>query len=190
MASAAGDALEVVSPDGRRMHLFPGSQVVTRERLEVLALMTCERPGDGAPLDATVARIREAEGVPVIPWSIGKWWGRRGRVLRAFLASPGEGPLLLGDSLMRPAGWPAPAPFRLGPVIAGTDPLPLPGEEGLAGSYGIGGSVDAEDVTAAVRALLTAPAAARRIGGRRLSAVRVARRWLGLRRAREGRHAG
>ena len=189
VASSGEHALELASPNGPSLHLMPGRQVVTRERLEVLALLTAVRPDDGVPLDATVSGIREGGGVPVIPWSIGKWWGERGRVLNAFLAAPREGPLYLGDSLIRAAGWPAPGPFRLAPVLAGTDPLPLPGEEALAGSYGIGGAVESENVTEAVRELLTAASPAYRIGGRRLSALRVARRWLGLRRIPEVRHA-
>lgn len=54
--------------DGQTMILVAGRQLTTREGLEVLAIGTRTPLADGLPLDETLARIRAADAVPVLPW--------------------------------------------------------------------------------------------------------------------------
>lgn len=121
--------------------LVPGKQLVTAERLEVLALF-CDRGfDDGMDLDTAVIAIREVGGIPVCPWGTGKWSGKRGKKLvDSFLRQDKNG-FFLGDSGVRPAVWPFPSRLRLSGenktnLLSGSDPLPVAGEERRVGSFG------------------------------------------------------
>lgn len=141
-----------------------GHQVVTQERLEVLALLVTERPPDGQPLAATIEAVVDLGGVPVIPWGVGKWLGRRGRVVERLLsAASGNGQLAVADNANRPLGWRFPVLLKraaaLGySVLHGSDPLSLEGEDMRIGAAGV--LVEAGDVERPVarlrRALLSA----------------------------------
>lgn len=125
--------------DGAVLHLLAGRQIACRERLEVLALLTDADLPDGEPIRDTLRRAWDAAAFPVIPWSPGKWLGARGRLVRQLLTSA-DCPGGLGDILLRPGPGPRPAPMRhaatMGfPLLAGTDPLPLAGQEAQAGRY-------------------------------------------------------
>jgi hypothetical protein len=129
------------SSDGRVLHLLPGRQIVAAERIEVLALCTAELFADGLPAAELIRSIQEKNGVPVLPWSPGKWLFQRGKVVAALLRDFTPQDLLLGDVSLRPQGWPLPLLMgrgrRLGyTIISGSDPLPFSGEEKLFGSYG------------------------------------------------------
>jgi hypothetical protein len=131
------ESLLAVSGTGERLVLVAGRQIVTRERLEVLALGRDLELPDGLPLVETLERVRESEALPVLPWGFGKWWGRRGAVVAETLGHDGE--LFLGDNGGRLG--PEPALFRqarkLGiRLLPGSDPLPFARHAGLAGSYG------------------------------------------------------
>lgn len=122
---------------GEGLVLVAGRQIVTRERLEVLALGKDLELRDGLPLHEILERVRESGALPVLPWGFGKWWGRRGAVVSEALRQDGE--LFLGDNGGRLG--PDPALFRqarkLGVrVLPGSDPLPFARHAGLAGSYG------------------------------------------------------
>ncbi len=131
------ESLRAVSGAGESLILIAGRQIVTRERLEVLALGRDVEVPDGLPMRDALERIRESGALPVLPWGFGKWWGRRGAVVAEALDQDGE--LFLGDNggrlgleprLFRQAR-------RLGiRVLPGSDPLPFSRHEGLAGSYG------------------------------------------------------
>ncbi len=119
--------------------LVAGRQVVTRERIEVLALCCPEAPPDGLPACEAIERVRAAGGIPVLPWGFGKWWFAR-RALVARLAR-GCGPLFLGDNGGRPRVGPDPALFARAravgvPVLPGSDPLPFPREQDRGGRSG------------------------------------------------------
>ncbi|GGA98793.1 hypothetical protein [Allosediminivita pacifica] len=120
------------------LSIIAGQQIVTRERLEVLALATCHRHPDGAPLGDTLAALRAARVPAVLPWGLGKWMGQRGKIIAETLSGAGPKPLL-GDNKGRPRGWPTPGAFSADSaciVLPGSDPLPIPGSEEIAGSYG------------------------------------------------------
>ncbi|WP_404783345.1 hypothetical protein [Altericista sp. CCNU0014] len=121
------------------IYMIAGKQIVTLENLEVLALMTTAAFEDRQPLERVVNAVSERGGIPVIPWGVGKWMGRRGRILRQFLDRHPR--LFLGDNSGRPVFWLEPLLFRQakaqgGRVLPGSDPLPFPSECWRPGSFG------------------------------------------------------
>lgn len=170
-----GDEVIMVSRDGGEelLLLVAGRQIVTRERLEVLALTTDAEIPDGLPIDEVIERIRAVGGIPVLTWAAGKWLFGRGRIVRRVLKSVAKGGLLVGDSSLRPAGWREPSLMRFARkrgmrVVAGTDPLPMVGEEVVIGTYGVAGESDFNwrDPIGSVRSMLLSSPSMRTVGGR------------------------
>ncbi len=140
-----GDALSLTACrndfSGEKIYLVAGRQIITAEKIEVLALFCNTSINDGLSLNETVNIIRQCDGIAVIPWGVGKWFGKRGKILQDFLAGYGEKGIFLGDNGGRPLFWPTPALFHLAKgkgisVLPGTDPLPLPHEAARVGSFG------------------------------------------------------
>lgn len=125
--------------DAPLLILTAGRQITTAEGLEVLALGTADSFEDGHPIDHTIDQVRWQGGLPVLPWGFGKWWFRRGRVVRRIIHDRQRFPLLfLGDNAGRPGIAPQPSFLAQGkdrgrPVLPGTDPLPLAAEETKVG---------------------------------------------------------
>jgi hypothetical protein len=131
----------VVRSGSTRLNLVAGRQIVTRERLEVLAIGTTAPLPDGQPIESTLAAVRDAGAAAVLPWGVGKWLGARGAIVARVLAEPEWHRVFLGDNGNRLELGPEPAPFaaarRAGrAVLPGSDPLPLAGEEARVGAYG------------------------------------------------------
>jgi hypothetical protein len=128
------------SPENE-IYLVAGRQIVTAEQIEVLALFCNTSINDGLPLNETMHTIQQRKGIAVIPWGVGKWFGKRGKFLQDFLAGYEGKEVFLGDNGGRPWFWPTPALFHLAKkkgvsVLPGTDPLPLPHEALRVGSFG------------------------------------------------------
>ncbi len=156
-------AVEMRSQEGHSvLWLIPGRQVVTRERLEVLAATVDAKIPDGLPIDDTLSAVRDAGGLPGLPWGVGKWLGERGRIVRRLLDSNVPGRLWLCDSALRPYGWPMPSLLRLArrrglTVLAGTDVQPRPGDQRFGGRYAAvyAGAFEPAAPLVAVRRMLT-----------------------------------
>ena len=153
-----------------------GRQLRTAERMEVLAFPCLDPLPHDRPLTETVEHVLRAGALPIIPWGLGKWWLRRGVRLAELLASDLGARVLLGDSGNRPQGGLTPHALRLArergiPVIAGSDPLPLPRQADRAGSYGslLQGSLDSQRPAEGLSALLRELAASPPTFGRRIS---------------------
>jgi hypothetical protein len=136
----------VVRRGSTRLNLVAGRQVVTRERLEVLAIGTTAPLRDGDPIETTLAAVRDSGAAAVLPWGFGKWLGARGAIVARVLADPEWQHVFLGDNGNRLELGPEPAPFaaarRAGrAVLPGSDPLPLAGEEARVGAYGFAADV-------------------------------------------------
>jgi hypothetical protein len=134
-------ALWILREGKRDLLLLAGRQVATRERLEVLCLAAACSIPDGLPIAEVIRQIHQAGGLPVLAWSPGKWLFRRGCIVKQMLDLHHAGDLVLGDTTLRPSLWPTPGLMKYGRelghrTIAGTDALPLAGEERLLGTYG------------------------------------------------------
>ena len=146
------------------MFLIAGRQIVTKEKLEVLSLVSVSDIPDGLSLHTTVESVVEHGGVPVVPWGFGKWMGKRGKILNDFLEKGSEFPIFLGDNSGRPSFLPPPPQFHLGKgngirILPGSDPLPFPTECRKPGSFGfaITGSVDPDKPGDEIRRILLNP---------------------------------
>lgn len=126
---------------GQRLVLVAGRQIVSAERVEVLALGTSAAVPDGQTLTETLSAVRAAGGLPVLPWGFGKWLGRRGRMVAEQVVGARPGELFLGDNGGRLAGSPRPRLFTQAEarglaVLPGSDPLPFAQEAAKVGRYG------------------------------------------------------
>lgn len=120
-----------------------GRQIVTAEGLEVHALGTRSLFPDGQPMEEVLQAVRADGALAVLPWGVGKWSGRRGRIIADLIAGAGDPrAFCLADSGVRPSFMARPALLaeaeRRGiRVLAGSDPLPLAGGARNAGRFGV-----------------------------------------------------
>lgn len=153
------DSLLVSHPCGSELCILAGSQIATREGIEVLALTCRSEFRDGESTRSTVQAVLDDGGIPVIPWGFGKWTGRRARVVRETLALFPER-LFLGDSGNRPRWFPEPRIFHTDgsshPVLCGSDPLPLRWHARSPGRYAslLTGHIDRRRPAESVREIL------------------------------------
>jgi hypothetical protein len=131
----------------------------------------------------------------VIPWSPGKWYFGRKRVVRRLLDRFGPQRLLVGDTPLRPMGYPEPLLVRHARregfrVLAGSDPLPFAGEERQLGRYVTlfsGAAFNPHRPSDSVRGMLTSGAQGRSVGRRALPLALVVRLWRNQRARRRAR---
>jgi hypothetical protein len=184
------------SPGGARISVLRGQQLVTSEGLELLAI-GATTPARPAPLAVMIANGRAAGHLVVVPWGVGKWLGKRGRLLKSTLDSQAGAGVLLGENGGRPWFWPteslvSEARARAVPVLPGTDPLPLPGEEHRVGSMGAIMEIAPGAAGSAADLLARIAKGGWRSYGRAMGSWRFIRNQVGLRLARSssGRRGG
>lgn len=147
--------------DGWRLLILAGRQIVSAEGLEVHALCTTAMVEDGKPLTRLLDELDDVDALVVLPWAVGKWLGSRRRAVKSTLAGRDPCHLFLSDNSARPQLWHEPL-FRQAEkigvkILAGSDPLPLPGAErrvgavGCAIQVGLSDSMPASDLKAAFR---------------------------------------
>ena len=135
-------SLRATDAQGRTLYLIAGRQIVTAEKLEVLALISDLTFPDGLSATDTIKAIQASGGIAVLPWGVGKWVGKRGQLVTQLLQQPELSPLFLGDNSGRPQFWSRPHYFSWveqqgTPVLLGTDPLPLSSEVSRPGQFGL-----------------------------------------------------
>jgi len=140
------------------------------------------------PMSAGLPRIEvkfliDADGIPVLSWAPGKWFFERGKVVKTLIHQFGANQLLIGDTCLRPTIWGTPELAREATekglrTIAGSDPLPFPGEERLMGTYAttLQGSFDPAKPASSLRNILRSPDAVAALTGRRCGVFEVMRR--------------
>jgi len=178
-ASAELEALEIAGPVGR-IWMLAGRQIIARERIEILALACGSMIPDGLPAAEAVRQVMAAGGVPVLAWAPGKWMFKRASLVQDLLQQFGPRELLLGDSSLRMTGWPEPACMRSRITVAGSDPLPFPGDEDQAGRYATSMQVafNPQRPVSSLRAVLLDPAANITRSGHRNDPWTMVRRML------------
>ncbi len=127
-----------------RVAVIAGRQVVTSERLEVLALGLDGDVEPGLSLEETVLRVQGRGALAVLPYGFGKWHGvRRDAVARLIDRQPtGTQALMLGDNAGRPGFGPRPTLFDMAAakrmtLLPGSDPLPITMAQRHACTYGV-----------------------------------------------------
>jgi hypothetical protein len=140
-ATADPCQLKLVGSGGRELNVISGYQIVTAEKLEVLALGSRDRVRDGLPIRDVIRRVKASNALAVVPWGFGKWLGRRGKLVRDLVEAAESRGFYLGDNSNRLAGLPEPAIFGRAraagfEILPGTDPLPFPKEAARAGTAG------------------------------------------------------
>ena len=126
---------------GGSLIVLKGVQYVSEEKLEVLGLGVVRSEEDGTPFDQLIDRIANSGGIPYIPWSPGKWLGARGNIVSRSIRERLPGKIVFGDIAMRSLVGPpslilAHAQRAGFNIVCGTDPLPIPRDFSLVGSYG------------------------------------------------------
>jgi hypothetical protein len=153
--------------------IIAGRQLISAEKLELLSLFSSHVfPDNRYPLKELASLVTDRGGLPRIAWGVGKWMGRRGRVVQEFLDHPPVHEFLVGDNGNRPSFWPYPKLLARAEEqgissLAGSDPLPLPNHAARAGSYGaaLADAMLGETAPAAeLRAILVAGASLRPYG--------------------------
>ncbi len=135
-------SLVVRNGEGQRLYVVAGRQVISAEDIELLALGCGTKFEDRqVSLRELVQRVAEHGGVPVLPWGVGKWMGRRGRIVREFLDAPPDCLHAFGDNGNRPLFGPMPPLLARAQredkfILSGSDPLPLADHGRRAGSFG------------------------------------------------------
>lgn len=162
-----------------------GRQIPTRERLEVLAIDARRQFEEGTPISALIQEVAQRGAIPVVPWGVGKWLGRRGRLVENLIRSSDLPSFFLGDNANRPSFWPLPAHFDRAEArgirtLPGSDPLPFPGEVQQVGSFGaaLGGSLDLEKPAQDLKRKLLDPSTTLQQFGREETPVRFVRNQL------------
>lgn len=148
--------------DQAELIVIAGHQCVTREDIEVLMLGQAAKHPDGEPAATVVEAALAAGALPLLPWGFGKWFGARGELVRSLMSQFGK-QLLLGDNSGRLAGTPTPTLLHDGAqaghcLLAGSDPLPMRGEEYKVASFGafIPGEISNTTPFADLKALVAA----------------------------------
>lgn len=180
-----GDCLDVSVGDTSIL-VFRAKQLVTQERLEVLSLLSSEGCRSGLSTIDTVDAVLSAGGVPVLAWGAGKWTGKRSGVVRDTIEHYGASELALGDAAMRSSTIAGSVFARYAKrsdlrVLAGSDPLPVAGEEVGVGSYASAFDVDVKNGTHSelMKKLLLDASVSCRSVGKRNSLFRASKRWAG-----------
>jgi len=182
--TAEPDSLCLMSDDCSLVTVA-GRQMVSRERLEVLALGTRQQFKEGQPAQTLIQKVAQAGAIPVLPWGVGKWMGARGRVVESLIESSALPPFFLGDNANRPAFWPPPSQFRRAEEqgirnLSGSDPLPFPEEVQRVGSFGVvlNGALDLDRPAEDLKRMLLDPTTTFRQFGRRETPGRFVRNQL------------
>lgn len=123
------------------LFLVAGKQIISSERIEVLALGTKIQIKDREKSAKEIILQLKNNCIEIcLPWSPGKWFFKRGKIIRNLLNLFSPEDFVLGDVNSRPLGYLLPLLMRKAKkrnfsIIAGSDPLPFAGEEKFVASY-------------------------------------------------------
>lgn len=158
------ESLVLTKYDKPVCYILKGRQIVTRENLEVLAVATNLTIEDGLPINTVIGKLTDANQLAVLAWGFGKWFFKRGKVIKRVLDTCRSPYLLVADNSGRPVFWPYPSAFKKAnalniPLINGSDPLPFEEEIAKVGSYGftVEGDFDPQEPSKSLREILTIP---------------------------------
>ena len=181
-------SLKALGPQGEVLYLIAGRQIVTAEKLEILALISDLTFPDGLSAVETIQAIQADGGIVVLPWGVAKWVGKRGQLITHLSQQKELSPLFLGDNSGRPQFWRRPRQFSQVepqgyPILLGTDPLPLSAEAARPGQFGLSflGEFDANQPGHCIKTHLLNSAVSWQPYGRLETSLRFVRNQLALR---------
>lgn len=164
-------------------YVIRGRQIVTRENLEVLSIASDQMIEDGLPIETVLDMLVEKEEPAVLAWGFGKWFFKRGKVIRGLIDRYKSPYLLMGDNSGRPRFWPKPSLFTRAeaagiPLINGSDPLPFKEDEEKPGSFGfsVSGEFDEHRPAASLKEILLSQASGIELFGKRDSVTAFLKR--------------
>ena len=185
LKTAEEESLILARDQQRLCYLLKGRQIVSRENLEVMAIASNQTIADGLPVETVIRQIVEAQGIAVLAWGVGKWWFKRGKIVKDLVETHSSPYLLLADNSGRPTFWPVPQAFKRAramkiSIINGSDPLPFKGEEAKVGSYGfsVEGYFKEDEPAKSLREILVSLEPGIDFFGKRDSAVSFCQRQL------------
>ncbi len=122
-------------------YILAGRQIVTSEKLEVLSVASSQKIEDGLPIKEVVKKLIDNKQIAVLAWGVGKWFSKRGQIIKGILEKFHSSYLFIGDNSARPILWPVPKLFHLAEnyniqILRGSDPLPFSEEVSRVGTYG------------------------------------------------------
>lgn len=125
----------------RKLIIIAGKQIITENNIEVLALGTSIDIEYGNSLESTIDQVLNTGAIPVLPWGVGKWLGKRKEILLEYIKSNNSKKFFLGDNGGRPIFWSTPKIFSIGTqfnhfVLPGSDALAISSEYNKTGSFG------------------------------------------------------
>ncbi len=131
-----------VTKDNFAIFVIAGRQIVTKKKLEVLAIGLKEDYKDGKPIEEVIQHVVKSGAIPIIPWGFGKWFSQRKEILRKIVLQKKSYPIFLGDNGNRPWVFKKPKIITLGFEnlilnLPGSDPLPFKRENKKPGSFGL-----------------------------------------------------
>jgi hypothetical protein len=133
-------ALWVISRYNQKVCLIPGRQIITGEKIEVLAACMENDILQTVSAETVIERVIEDKGIPILPWAPGKWMFKRGKAIEKLINKFSARQILTGDTSLRPLGFPLPRLMKKAvqkniKILAGSDPLPFKGEEKQIGNF-------------------------------------------------------
>ena len=137
------NSIRVLRKPEEVMYIIAGQQIVTKERLEVLAIGLIDKIENGKPIIQVINLVKKNNALPIISWGAGKWIGSRKKIIVKLVNKYTGDFLFLGDNGNRPFFWSRPSIFKEAEKLnirnlQGTDPFPFESEITKAGSYGFG----------------------------------------------------
>ena len=159
----AGKSLKLCHKGEPPFFLFPGRQVCTKEKIEIIGWLISEQIPSGRPAEEVIQMILEKGGFPAINWAPGKWIFKRGRIIKQLIDKFEKKPIFICDTAIRPSSGMIDMPVLMRyaqqrgiPVAAGSDPFPIYGEERRAGCYKsrLKGKLDEKKPTSSLAAIL------------------------------------
>ena len=175
----------IVEQDGEPiLYIFAGRQMVTKEGLEVLSIISnLNIPDRQKSIDEVIQNVKDSGGIPTLNWAPGKWFFNRGKVIARQIQEKSTNEIFIGETTLRNTLWPEPKLVKQArkkgfPIIAGSDPLPFKGEEQGIGSFGflIEGKFDPKNPAQSLRDLMNSKGKDVQIIGKRNDIFTFARR--------------
>jgi len=185
LARPTGDqeAWKIESPGNGMLFIIAGRQIISREGLEICALVTpAFVPDRQLSAQDLIEELQRQGAVIALNWAPGKWFGARGQIVRQLLAAD-QPALFISDTTMRPTVWQTPKLMQAAKkrgirLLYGSDPLPFSGEEKMFGRYATrtSGLFDAAAPATSIKALLADPRTVLEPVGRRSGPLQFAMR--------------